>query len=329
MATPIPKVLLLGATGETGSSILEGLLSTKQYDVEILIRPSSVDKPAVKAIEQRGIKARVADLSASVEDLTKALTGTDIFISAIGPGDLLHQKTLVRAAKAAGVKRFVPCAFITVAPPKGAMLLREEKEEIYNEIKFVGLPYTVIDVGYWYQISFPAVPSGKADYAVGNLRKDANTIHGDGDAPNILTDLRDIGRFVARIVGDERTLNQYVVTIGEVLSEKEVFGIAEEVSGEKIQKDSISSEEIEKNLENALTNYSQKSDDPMTKVFVWVWQYVHSKYVRKDNRPEYAKYLGYLDTRDLYPDFKPISFQKFYLEVLEGKAAAPYERKFT
>jgi nucleoside-diphosphate-sugar epimerase len=109
----------------------------------------------------------------------------------------------------------------------------EQKEEIYNEMKRIELPYTVIDVGYWYQISFPPVPSGKVDYAI---LKPETTIHGDGNAPNILTDLRDIGRFVARIISDERTLNKYVYTCGDVLTENEIFTIVEELSGEKIQR---------------------------------------------------------------------------------------------
>lgn len=61
-------------------------------------------------------------------------------------------------------------------------------------------------------------------------------IHGDGNAPNLLTDLRDIGRFVARIVADDRTLNRYVYTWSDVLSENEIFDLVEEVSGEKIER---------------------------------------------------------------------------------------------
>lgn len=62
-----------------------------------------------------------------------------------------------------------------------------------------------------------------------------NTIHGDGTAPNILTDLRDVGRFVARIICDDRTLNRYIYTSGDVLSENEIYRIAEELSGETIE----------------------------------------------------------------------------------------------
>lgn len=83
----------------------------------------------MKEIESRGVALRVVDITAPEQELASGLAGIDILISAIGPHDLLQQKTLVRAAKSAGVKRFVPCAFITVAPPKGAMLLRDEVPE--------------------------------------------------------------------------------------------------------------------------------------------------------------------------------------------------------
>ncbi|KAI9929744.1 hypothetical protein ASPWEDRAFT_41037 [Aspergillus wentii DTO 134E9] len=315
------RVLLLGATGETGGSILEGLLAADQYDVEILVRPSSASKQSVKDLVDRGVQLRVFDLCAPQSEITSALSGIDILISAIGPRDLLQQEALVRAAKEAGVKRFIPCAFITIAPPTGAMLLRDEKEEIYNEIKRVELPYTVIDVGFWHQISFPSVPSGRVDYA--NFGPDA-TIHGDGDAPNILTDLRDIGRFVARIIADDRTLNQFVYTCGDVLTENEIFGIVEELSGEKIERTFETSQQIEQKVEDAVSDLAQNPDDLTKRMAVWIAQYNHSKYVRKDNRPDYAKYLGYLDARELYPDLVPVSFRDYFLEVLDGKGKRPY-----
>ena len=52
--------------------------------------------------------------------------------------------------------------------------------------------------------------------------------------------------------------------------------------------------------------------------------YSYSKFVREDNCLVNAKYLGYLDTRELYPDFKPIKFERFVREVLQGEAKKPY-----
>lgn len=113
---------------------------------------------------------------------------------------------------------------------------------MYQYLKELRLPFTIIDVGYWYQLSFPTLPSGRVDYAtplVPNV-----TIHNDGLATNLLTDLRDIGRFVARIATDNRTLNQYVYTYGDLLSEMEIFGMMEEISGEKIERKSVCSGKI-------------------------------------------------------------------------------------
>ncbi|OGM47926.1 hypothetical protein ABOM_002734 [Aspergillus bombycis] len=315
------KVLLLGATGATGGSILDGLLEANQFDVEVLVRPSSVEKPSVQQIKDRGIPLRVSDLNVSEKELVSTLQGIDILISAIGPHDLLQQKTLVKAAKSAGIKRFIPCAFITVAPPQGTMLLRDEKEIIYNEIKRLELAYTVIDVGYWHQISFPCLPSGRVDYAalVPNT-----TIHGDGDAPNILTDIRDIGRFVSRIIADDRTVNKYVYTWGDILTENEIMDIAEDLSGEKVERQYETIEESEKRLNDAQSALSLDPADPAKRTLVYITQYIYSKYVRQDNQPHYAKYLGYLDARELYPDFKPISFREFFTEVLNGKGKRPY-----
>jgi hypothetical protein len=46
--------------------------------------------------------------------------------------------------------------------------------------------------------------------------------------------LRDVGRYIALIVNDERTLNRFVFSFSEVLSQKEVFGMLEKMSGDNI-----------------------------------------------------------------------------------------------
>jgi hypothetical protein len=53
-------------------------------------------------------------------------------------------------------------------------------------------------------------------------------------------------------------------------------------------------------------------------------EYAYSKFVRGDNSPEYAKYLRYLDSSDLYPEFVPRSFETYAKELLDGKAAKIY-----
>jgi hypothetical protein len=43
-----------------------------------------------------------------------------------------------------------------------------------------------------------------------------------------------------------------------------------------------------------------------------------------DNRAIFARYLGYLDARELYPDLKPKKFVDFVQDLSEGKVQRPY-----
>ncbi|KAF2793857.1 NAD(P)-binding protein [Melanomma pulvis-pyrius CBS 109.77] len=318
-------VLLVGATGETGSDILNGLIEDGNFEISILVQPSSASKPAVKAISTRGIKVIVADLSGSIEDLTAAITGYSTIISAVGMGQQALQLSLVDAAVKAGTTRFVPCAFTTVCPPSGIMTIREDKEQVYRHIWGHHLPYTIIDVGYWHQISWPRLSSGKLDYAC-VLPK--NEVYGDGEAKTLLTDKRDIGRFVARIVRDGRTLNKKVFTHSDFLSQNEIIALLEAKSGEKIEYSVVSEADVLARRAAAREAVEKDPTDYMKAAGKSQAEYIVSKYLRRDNTPEVARYLGYLDARELYPDFEPVRFEAFVGELLEGKGTRPYASRF-
>ncbi|KAJ7890350.1 hypothetical protein B0H13DRAFT_2252672 [Mycena leptocephala] len=318
------RILLLGATGQTGRSILQALLKdTESFDVEALVRPSSMNKPEVKNLAELGVTTRVVNIGGSLDELVSALKGIDVFISTIDAMGQLAQVQLVTAAKMAGVKRFVPCAFITVAPPGGVMALRDNKEEVYQEIRKQFLPYTVIDVGYWHQISFPTLPSGRVDYAAAiNPNVD---IHAGGTAPTMLTDLRDIGTYVGLMIKDPRTLNKFVFTYSDVLSQNEIFALMEEMSGEKVERKYKSADAIMASRKSAAAAAKAQPENQLVNMGVFISDYQFSTYVRGDNTPAYAEYLGYLDARKLYPEFQPKTFKDFVAELLEGKGEMVYK----
>lgn len=122
-----------------------------------------MEKPAYKALAARGAEIRLLDLEADIPTIAHALQGIEILISAVGPFDQLTQIPLAIAAKEAGIRRFFPCAAVSVLPAGGVSLLRDEKEKVYNQIKKIGLSYTIVDVGWWYQLAWPRVSSGKLD----------------------------------------------------------------------------------------------------------------------------------------------------------------------
>lgn len=209
------------------------------------------------------------------------------------------------------------------------MSLRDAKEMSYNHILQLKLGYTFIDVGFWHQISFPRVPSGKLDYALFKGMTHTEII-GDGEAKNLLTDLRDIGRFVARIVKDPRTLNKKVVTWSDELSQNEIFKLVEKLTGETVERNHVSNEEALKEVTEARAPFAGAAPKAFdgTAVRLWGAEYTLSKYVREDNTLKNALYLGYLDARELYPDFVPIAFEETVKETVEGKAPKMYEGRF-
>ncbi|KAJ7488600.1 hypothetical protein B0H11DRAFT_1913080 [Mycena galericulata] len=312
------RVLLLGATGQTGG------MPRRSYD---LPQPR---RRTVKKLAELGVKIRVADIEGATEELVKSLDWGRCV-------DQRHRRAEPAGAdpsrdsrKGSGVKRFVPCAFITVAPPGGVMALRDSKEEVYQQIWKLFLPYTIIDVGFWHQLSFPTLPSGRVDYAA--ITRPKIDIHAGGSAPTMLTDLRDIGAFVARIIRDARTLNKFVVTYSDVLSENEIFALMEEMSGEKIERKyasplSVSAEDITASRARAAAALKTDPTNVMARLMSFSGDYDYSKYVRGDNTPAYATYLGYLDARELYPDFQPRRFREFIVELLDGKVEKPYKNR--
>jgi hypothetical protein len=254
------------------------------------------------------------------------LTPFTTIISAIDTHALSSQHNLAVAAKAAGVARFVPCSYTTIAPRGGVLKIRDDKEDAFDAILQLKLPYTIIDVGFWSQISYPRVPSGRLGYSLVPVAPAPNEYIGDGGARNLVTDVRDVGEFVARIVRDPRTLNRRVVAWGDKVSQKEIFEIVERETGERVERKILSIEEVHEAVEEVRERYNLASEDERRKMGMElnVKEYWLSKYVRGYNSREMALYLGYLDARELYPEFKPRTFEETFKEVVAGDAVKLY-----
>lgn len=133
-------VFIVGATGKTGSSIVDGLLEDLRFvsrsyllyhcpstkcklicawiqHVVAAIRPTSASNPGVNALKARGVEIRIVDLeSTPAEQLQGHLKDVDTVISAVD-GSHTSQKPLITALKEAGVKRFIPCDWATACVP--------------------------------------------------------------------------------------------------------------------------------------------------------------------------------------------------------------------
>ncbi|THW88928.1 isoflavone reductase [Aureobasidium pullulans] len=288
------NIAILGATGTTGRYIVDELLASEHaVHVTALVRASSADKPEVQDLKARGVAIQSIDLQGSIEDMTKALEGQEVLIAILPIAATIDQIPLATAAKKAGVKRFIPTMFAPVAPPKGLSTLRDTKEDVLNHIRRLQLPYTIIDVGWWYQLTLPKLPSGRIDKAVSGL---GERIPGDGNVLSAFTHNRDVGRYVVRATLDPRTLNKFVFIYSEMLTMNQISG-----------------DELLANLAQ-LKDVGIRDDNFLQKA---VYEYQYSWGVRGDNNIHNAEYLGYMLGKDLYPDLEGTSIDEYIQELLD------------
>ncbi|KAF3014178.1 hypothetical protein E8E14_004159 [Neopestalotiopsis sp. 37M] len=313
MASPI-SVLVVGPTGKTGSSVVEGLLnSSTSFEITALTRESSLDNPKLKPFKERGVKLATSDPNGPKDELVKLLTGIDVVISCIYWANLNDQIPLAEAAKEAGVKRFVPSSFQTPAP-RGVMRLADMKDDVLAAIQRLHLPWTVIDVGWWSNPVVPPLPSGRTDkFLVPFLQH----IPGDGNVRMALTALQDVGSHVARIVADPRTLNRKVLAYTEVATFNEAFDLMDRMSGEKSIRNYLPAEDIAKTIAGAEETLAKDPRDQNANVALFINQYMNSWGIRGDNDPKNAETLGFLDFKELYPDATGLTLKDIYESFLD------------
>jgi len=217
------------------------------------------------------------------------------------------QTKLADAAKLAGVKRFIANDWGT-ACVRGLRKLYDQKAKVQDYVKSIGLGYTFIDVGYWMNLLVPVEPEHSEYPGIDFIPCNSYAIYGTGEVKTAVIARSDIGKFVAEIIGDERTLNRYVFCRGDEKSQNEIWEIARKVKAElggeltMSPKKVWSKEEIEESL---------KSTDPF---IVLGMEYMHSMFIRGDNTVENAKKPEYgraLDARELYPHIKVLNLEDF------------------
>jgi hypothetical protein len=96
-----------------------------------------------------------------------------------------------------------------------------------------------MDVGCWYQVWVPKVLSGRTDHAHSPYID--HRIVGDGNVKFALTDMSDIGKYVAKIIADPRTINRRVLAYTEVLSMNGIWDVMARVTGEEPPKSYVRS----------------------------------------------------------------------------------------
>ena len=106
---------------------------------------------------------------------------------------------------------------------------RGQKLGIREYVQELGVPYTIIDVGWWMQFYLP-LPLRSA--VAPELKAMSWAVYRGGESRNLLTNLDHIGTYVARIVADPRTVNKAVIIWEDEVLQKDAHEIGARVSGD-------------------------------------------------------------------------------------------------
>lgn len=171
---------------------------------------------------------------------------------------------------------------------------------VSNFVGWYGRP--VIDSDFLFRAAL-ALPEDKEEPQEIFLPSKSHRITGTGDVKCATTHIPDIGRFVAEIVADDRTLNKYVFCWGDEKTQKEIWDIAckvkLELTGEPLKATPRNESE-----EEVLEKVKNTEDGTFAQMAA---EYLLSICIRGDSTVENAKkpeFGGALDARELYPDLK-------------------------
>ncbi|KAL7920331.1 hypothetical protein ACQKWADRAFT_328783 [Trichoderma austrokoningii] len=229
--TAIKKVAVLGGSGNIGPSIIKALLESN-FEVTAITRLESqatfVDRVDVKRVD-----------ITSKEAVQEVLQGQDALVSAISSAALDDQKTIIDAAVAARVRRFLPSEY-------GVDNRRTEERDmgwmVVNKIKVNEYLDEVAAKNKWF--SWTGIACGlffdwgiQTQFILGiNARAKTGEIVDSGNKSWAATNTYFVGETVAAILKNpEETANKFLNVFSFKTTQNEVLKIFEEESGSKYQ----------------------------------------------------------------------------------------------
>ncbi|KAF6818337.1 NmrA-like family protein [Colletotrichum sojae] len=239
-STSIRNVLVVGASGNVGSSAIKALLEDG-FQVTGLTRETSV------ASLPEGVTHVKSDFSEG--SLASAFREQDAVISTLSSistaGALAFQISLVDAAIAAGVKVFIPSEYgIDTSDPSAAEIIPflADKIETLNHLKKNQdkISWTAIVSGGMFDWGLAIPGFGGWDVAARTV-----TIYDGGDIPFEASNLDQVGRAISKsLKNPELTKNQHVYINSFTITQNKVLRALEKATGDKFTVSRGSVEEL-------------------------------------------------------------------------------------
>lgn len=207
-ATQTESILITGATGTTGGEVLRQLLDAG-HPVRVLVRG-----PEAAAKLPPGARAVIGDYD-DLASLDAAFAGIEAVyaVTPVSPRALDWMRTLIDAARRAGVRRFVKMSGMTASPDAGAALIRKHGEAD-EYLRASGVPYTILRPNSFMQNQLGNIGSIKAQGVI---------YQATGEARQSVIDVVDVAAVAVRALTEPGHEGQiYVLTGPESLGFHEV-----------------------------------------------------------------------------------------------------------
>jgi uncharacterized protein YbjT (DUF2867 family) len=245
--SPVVSVLLVGATGPLGSALAGGFLHPdyrSRVQLYVMTRKATATtegpkKEQLDALVKQGAQIRYGDISESSElELAEQLKGINVIVSAVGAmgkeDTITPQLRLLAAAKAAGVRWFIPSEFgfdaeefETYADANEIIPFLPQKMVVAKAVRSSGLDYTFIYPGLFMEYAF-------SPFVGVDLEKQVITAPGAFNVKVTTTTLADIGRLTADAIVSGRGRNQIIHFGSSTLSLEELAKELESATGKKL-----------------------------------------------------------------------------------------------
>jgi nucleoside-diphosphate-sugar epimerase len=231
-----PTIALAGGSGHLGSLIARALLDKPDVRLRLLVRPGSGGK--VAGLAARGAEVVEGEIGRSdAGALARWAEGAAAVISAIQGGpDLIveGQAELLRAARQAGARRFIPSDFsldmFTVVP--GRIVTVDWRRRFADWAQAECGPVDVVHV-----LNGGFLDRGVLFGFINVVNPQTQTAHvwGDGKQTMHWTTYWDTARYTAEVATDERSVPRKFAIAGDALDFWGIVAAYEAGSGKKLK----------------------------------------------------------------------------------------------
>ncbi|KAI0490406.1 hypothetical protein F4859DRAFT_7151 [Xylaria cf. heliscus] len=240
MAQEINTVVVLGATGNLGPHMVSGLLAAG-FKVTVISR----SQPNSTSVIPTGVKVLQSDYTFT--SLVDAFKGQDAVVSTVSTITVQQQLSIIDAAVAAKVKRFIPSEFgsdTSANDEENASGFIKDKQEVVRYLRTKeadGLSWTSICTGAWIDWM---LEEGQGLLGL-DVRSKTATVIDSGEQEFTASTISLVAKATAStLLHPEETRNKYVQVHSFTLSQNLLLEALERVAGAKFARKNMRREDL-------------------------------------------------------------------------------------